>query len=92
MTFATAEVGALLTEFMSATRPDDYVVYDTTDGGTHWQWTVVARTPPRTGDRDPRDYFMTPWAIHRRSEGRQWVLVTMNPYRDIVAEWPVATT
>ena len=92
--FATPQMGAVLTVYrglsLNAQRilPDFFVVYVTTDGGRHWQWMVVARTPQPVNML--REAFMTPTTLRWRRSGSTWLLVVLNRYRDVVAEWPVS--
>jgi hypothetical protein len=67
--FATPQLGAVLTLYLEPADTYD-VVYYTTDGGTHWQWVVVARLP-EVGPDAAHEAFMAPARLqwHRMKTG-----------------------
>ena len=93
--FATSQVGAVLTMYGGLSQngqrvlPEFFVVYVTTDGGAHWHWTVVSRIR-LVGGLSPLDRVMEPTLLRWRRSGTTWLLVVLNQYHDVIAEWPVS--
>jgi photosystem II stability/assembly factor-like uncharacterized protein len=84
--FANPQLGAMLTTYGALNangtqKPGYSVVYVTTDGGSHWQWTVL---PPES-----QNATNSPSTVAWQSTPQGWILNVRTFTQKIIAQWDV---
>jgi photosystem II stability/assembly factor-like uncharacterized protein len=84
--FATPQLGALLTTYGAlnangSQKPEYSVVYFTTDGGRHWQWTVLPT--------ESQNAINPPSTVAWQSTPQGWVLNVRTVAQKIIAQWSI---